>query len=107
MALVVAGVEVEGGGEVRVGERVGAGVEQFGLEAFQSPEVPGGVEQAPKRFRFEGGFGADVSKERGFEFGEFVTFVFADDQVNGGEAVLAGVLGGAGLAFGGSGAGGS
>jgi hypothetical protein len=96
----VAGAALEGGVE--------AGGEEAGLEARGAEEGLLGEGDALDGEEFLGVDGAVDGDEIGLEVGDGLEVFHADDGVvGGGEAVFAGVLGGAGLALGGAGAGGA
>ena len=86
---------------------VEAGGEEAGLEAGGAEHGLLGEGHALDGEEFLGVDGLVDGDEVGFEMGDFLEVFEADDgEGGGGEAVFAGVLGGAGLAFGGAGAGG-
>ena len=71
---------------------------------FQESELPSGDELIEEDL-LDGAVGVDGGLEAGQEFVELVAIFGGDDEVGGGEAVFAGVLGGSGQAGGGAGAG--
>jgi hypothetical protein len=122
-ALGAEEIAVLGGGDFEVaGESLGheghvvgvlndlieAAGEEAGFEAVGAEEGLLGEGEALKGEHFLGVPGLVEGEEVGAEVGDFMDFLEADDgEGGGGEAVLAGVLGRAGLAFGGAGAGGT
>jgi hypothetical protein len=105
-AGLVTGQTLEGGFEGVFEEGVGGFGGQFRFQAADAAEVPGGVDELIEQVVLEGALGIELGLVGGEEVVKLFLFAFADDQVAGGEAVFAGVLGGAGLALGGAGAGG-
>ena len=86
---------------------VETGGEEAGLEAGGAQENVLGEGHALEGEEFLGVDGLVDGDEVGSEMGDFVEVFEADDgEGGGGEAVLAGVLGGAGFAFGGARSGG-
>jgi len=105
-AGVVAGEAVESLFAGVVGEAV---VRASGEVGFQTPDaanIPGRVDELAEEVLLEGASGLEVVLEGGLEELEFLALVGADDQVPGVQAMLEGVLGGAGFPFGGAGSGG-
>lgn len=87
---------------------VEAGSEEAGLEAGEAEEGLLGDGDALEGEELLGVGGLEVGDEVGAEAGDGIAVLQADDGVvGGGEAVAAGVLGRAGLAFGSTGAGGA
>jgi len=103
---VVAGEAGEGPVAGVVGEAVVRASGEVGFEAADTAEVPGRVEELSEEVLLEGALGLEVVLEGGLEELEFLAFVGSDHQIAGVQAVLEGVLGGAGLALGGAGSGG-
>ena len=104
VAIERAGLRVAGRSENRGVAAVEIGIGEGGFQAADAAEVPGGVDELIEQVVLEGALGIEFSLVGGEEVVKLFLFAFADDQVAGGEAVFAGVLGGAGLALGGAGA---
>jgi hypothetical protein len=107
-ARVVTGEPVELGLEIVVVKKVsiGCGVgAEFGFHAADPAQVPGRCDELVEQGLLEHALRSDVVLEFGGEGFEFFTIFWTNDEVLGGEAVLAGVLGRARFAFIGSRAG--
>ena len=103
----VAGETIKFGGQRGVVEYVEVafgGGGQFRFHAADAAKIPGGGDELIEQDLLDSALRTDVGLELGEEFVEFFSVFSADDELGGGEPVLAGVLRGAGLAFGGSGA---
>src|SRR5215471_2284012 len=90
------------GKDVLVGCGMGA---KLGLKTADAAQVPGRGDQLVEESLLKRALRGDVGLEPGEQFVEFLAILGADEEVLRGESVLAGVLGGARLAVGGSGAG--
>jgi len=105
-AGVVAGEAVEGFFAGVVGEAVLRAAGEVGFQASDTPEIPGGVDELAEQVELQGALGLEIGLEGGSEEVELFELFGADYEVAGVEAVFEGVLGGAGFALGGAGAGG-
>jgi hypothetical protein len=83
----------------------GAGLEG-GFEAGAADHVPTGAKQVVEQLELDDALGFDFGAESGLEGFELLLLVREDEDVCGAEGVFGGVVGDAGLAFGGEGAGG-
>jgi hypothetical protein len=100
-------VEQEQGAAIGVHGLVEAGDEEAGFEGSGAEQGVLGEGQAFEGEEFLGVGGLVDGEEVGFEVFDGLEFLDAEDgEGGGGEAVLAGVEGGAGFTFGGAGAGG-
>lgn len=78
--------------------------EQAGFDGGDAAEAPAGGCEDFDEFGFEGGGGLELGEECGPEGGEFFGGFGGEEDSFGVEAVLEGILGGAGFAGGGGGA---
>jgi hypothetical protein len=99
-ASLVAGEAVEDSGFFAAEEIFEIAAADFGFDAAEALEIPGGVEDLAEGDGFEGALGVELGFEGVAELGEVVFFIAADDEMLRGEAVFEGVLGDAGFAFG-------
>jgi hypothetical protein len=99
-ASLIAGEAIEEVGRLGVGEIVLGAEGDFGFDAAEALEIPGGVEDLAKGDGFEGTLGVEIGFEGVTESREFFLVIRADDEVFGGESMFEGVLSDAGFSFG-------
>ena len=104
MTATVAGEAIELAGDVFVGE--GAGDEGFGFEGVDAAEIPARGQELFEESDLEGAGGGQLGAVLGFELGEGLCLVLAEEEAAG-EVVPVGVLADGGFAGGGAGSGGA